>query len=41
MVVDEIRDSDNNELKGKIRKGKTKVEVMLNALKIVSEKENN
>ena len=39
--IDEIRDSDNNELKGKIRKGKTKVEVMLNALKIVSEKENN
>ena len=39
--IDEIRDSNNNELKGKIRKGKTKVEVMLNALKIVSEKENN
>ena len=38
--VDEIRDSDNNELKAKVRKGKTKVEVLLNALKIISEKEN-
>ena len=40
LEVDEIRDSDNNELKAKVRKGKTKVEVLLNALKIISEKEN-
>ena len=38
--VDKIRDSENTELKTNIRKGKTKVEVLLNALKIISEKEN-
>ena len=35
--VDKIRDSQNTELKSVIRKGKTKVEVLLNALKIISE----
>ena len=39
--IDEIRDSDNTELKSKIRKGKSKIDVMLNALKIMSEEENN
>ena len=38
--IDEIRDSDNTELKSMIRKGKSKIDVMLNALKIIS-KENN
>ena len=33
--VDEIRDSENTELKSAIRKGKTKAEVLLNALKII------
>ena len=39
--LDEIRDSGNTELKSKIRKGKSKIDVMLNALKIMSEEENN
>ena len=34
--VDKIRDSKNTELKTNIRKGKTKVEVLLNALKLIS-----
>ena len=34
--VDKIRDSENTELKTNIRKGKTKVEVLLNALKLIS-----
>ena len=33
--VDEIRDSEDTELKSAIRKGKTKAEVLLNALKII------
>ena len=33
--VEKIRDSENAELKSNIRKGKTKAEVLLNALKIV------
>ena len=33
--VDKIRDSENAELKSNIRKGKTKAEVLLNALKII------
>ena len=33
--VDKIRDSEDTELKGAIRKGKTKAEVLLNALKII------
>ena len=37
--VEKIRDSDNTELKSMIRKGKSKIDVMLNALKIIS-KEN-
>jgi hypothetical protein len=35
--VEQIRNSDNAELKADIRKGKTKVEVLLNALKLISE----
>jgi hypothetical protein len=35
--VEKIRNSDNAELKADIRKGKTKVEVLLNALKLISE----
>ena len=35
--VEKIRNSDNTELKADIRKGKTKVEVLLNALKLISE----
>ena len=38
--LDEIRDSGNTELKSKIRKGKSKIDVMLNALKIISEESN-
>ena len=38
--IDEIRDSDNTELKSKIRKGKSKIDVMLNALKIMNKEEN-
>ena len=38
--VDEIRDSENTELKSAIRKGKTKAEVLLNALKIILAKSN-
>ena len=34
--VDKIRDAENAELKTNIRKGKTKVEVLLNALKLIS-----
>ena len=34
--VDKIRDSENTELKTNIRKGKTKVEVLSNALKLIS-----
>jgi hypothetical protein len=34
--VDKIRDSENTELKTNIRKGKTKVEVLTNALKLIS-----
>ena len=33
--VDKIRDSEDTELKSAIRKGKTKAEVLLNALKII------
>ena len=33
--VDKIRDSQDTELKSEIRKGKTKAEVLLNALKII------
>ena len=33
--VDKIRDSENAELKSNVRKGKTKAEVLLNALKII------
>ena len=33
--VDEIRDSEDTQLKSAIRKGKTKAEVLLNALKII------
>ena len=33
--VDKIRDSENADLKSNIRKGKTKAEVLLNALKII------
>ncbi len=36
--VEKIRDSENTELKANIRKSKTKVEVLLNALKLISEK---
>ena len=35
--VDKIRDSENNELKSSIRKGKSKPEVILNAMKIILE----
>ena len=35
--VDKIKDAKNVELKSNIRKGKTKVEVLLNALKLISE----
>ena len=35
--VPKIRESENTELKSAIRKGKTKPEVLLNALKIISE----
>ena len=35
--VDKIRDSENNELKSNIRKGKSKPEVILNAMKIILE----
>lgn len=36
--VEKIRDSENAELKANIRKGETKVETLLNALKIIIEK---
>ena len=35
--VEKIRDSENTELKGAIRKSKTKAEVLLNALKLILE----
>jgi len=35
--VDEIKNAKNVDLKSNIRKGKTKVEVLLNALKLISE----
>tara|TARA_Y100000004_G_scaffold57_1_gene113 strand:+ start:128 stop:631 length:504 start_codon:yes stop_codon:yes gene_type:complete len=35
--VDKIRDSQNSELKTAMRQGKDKIEVLLNALKIISE----
>ena len=38
--VDKIRDSENAELKSNIRKGKTKAEVLLNALKIILAENN-
>ena len=38
--VDKIRDSENEELKSNIRKGKTKAEVLLNALKIILAENN-
>ena len=38
--VPKIRESENTELKSAIRKGKTKVEVLLNALKLISEESN-
>ena len=38
--VDKIKDSKNVELKSNIRKGKTKIEVVSNALKLISEESN-
>ena len=38
--VDKIRDSEDTELKSAIRKGKTKAEVLFNALKIILAKSN-
>tara|TARA_B100000212_G_scaffold335615_1_gene307805 strand:+ start:278 stop:778 length:501 start_codon:yes stop_codon:yes gene_type:complete len=38
--VDKIRDSENADLKSNIRKGKTKAEVLLNALKIILAENN-
>ena len=38
--VDKIKDSKNVELKSNIRKGKTKIEVLSNALKLISEESN-
>tara|TARA_B100000925_G_C21796919_1_gene382888 strand:- start:126 stop:626 length:501 start_codon:yes stop_codon:yes gene_type:complete len=38
--VDKIKDAKDVELKSNIRKGKTKVEVLLNALKLISEESN-
>tara|TARA_B100000085_G_scaffold241285_1_gene232039 strand:- start:890 stop:1390 length:501 start_codon:yes stop_codon:yes gene_type:complete len=38
--VDKIKDAKDVELKSNIRKGKTKIEVLLNALKLISEESN-